>query len=550
MTKPLMLSSLIICALRAQTAQPAQASPSTPRAHLMATFLANPLSLKLSDSSCRIIATHRLLKEAPERNARIKVGLDPVHVTAPSGDTLYVLQIGDKRTRVSAFGLVTGAAMGDADVNIAAEFLAINKDGDLLLAYGGRNSITRMKDRIVGGLTVLDAATLQVKFSQSFAERPAMVSYLRNLDRLMVMDNTGSTLWFVDPHGGPAAPLQLGGMARGAILSADGKRLLTLVRNVNKSGKKTVEGGVLNQFDIATGRLLHGSENLGGAVRLIQLGGVDQYWVQMKDRMQRVTPEGDPGKAVITFADLGEDLGRPSEGLPGPSIGFGNRIAVEVLHRDGTLAHELAIVDPEEGRVDSLTPIGRPGVRAGKAAKRWAIALALTVAIPNEVFLPGGSSQASSMAVSPDEKSVYVLDAESDDVTVVKSDGTAEVMPIKASIGARLWRPAQAPFIYHLTNSAIAVIDPATNEIALQIDIEKGASAALLSDLNEIAICNQTVCEIWDAITATSIRSLDRSRLKEYLSHADEPADDENPGAAPQAPATCEMALKGSQRSR
>lgn len=566
------LISLMIGALRAQTSQPAQDAPSAPAPHLTATFIDNPPSLELFDASCKVVATYPLLKEATTRLSFKKLRSEPVHITDPSGNLLYVLQTGDKTSRVNAFSLITGAAIASADVSPSATILTVNKDGGLLMAYGTGNALSKVKDRRVSALTVMDATTLQVKFSQRFGEMPSMLRYVPEMERMVVMDRASSTIWFVDPNAGEAAPIELGGLARGTIVSADGKRLLTLVRNMNKGGKKAVRGGALNQFDIATGHQLHTSEKLGDALQLVRMGGGDEYWVLMKDRMQRVTPNGDPDKATIAYADQDKELGRGLDGLPGPAMLVGKRIAIEVLHRDGTLAHKLALIDPKAGRVDSLTPVGRPGVRTGKAAKRWGIALALSAAmaaggaaasagssplnppVMTPVFLPGSASQVSSMAVSLDQKSVFVMDAESDDVTIVASDGRqAAILPIKSNGSAQLWRPSQATYVYHVGKSAITVIDPATNQIANQIPYEKGVTARLISTRNEFALCGPASCDIWDASTAMKVRTIDRNRLDAYLAHADAPAaeeEDDDVSEAMPDPVPCQAAPQRPQRKR
>jgi hypothetical protein len=381
-------------------------------------------------------------------------------------------------------------------------------------------------------------------FSQNFGTFASTMHYISKLDRMLVIDASRSTMWFVDPLTAEAPPIRLGGPMSGSIVSSDGTRLLTLVRNTNKSGRKVVKGGALNQFDTATGQLLHTSDKLGDAQRLIRLGDGDEYWVLMRGRMQRVTQAGEPAKAIISYQGEDKELGRGLGGQPGSSIAFGKRYAIGILKFDGSLAHKVALIDPEIGRVESVTPVGRPGVRRGKTAKRWAIALAIDAAfaaaggaamagshpptvVYTPVFVPGNASQVSDMVVSHDEKTVYVMDAESDDVTAVKSDGTvAAILPAKCGDSARLWKPSKGPFVYHFGKSAVTVIDSAENKVAKEIPIERGFAAMRMSQRNEFYLCDRVSCDVWDAVTAASVAKMDRQGLSARLAHADEPAED------------------------
>jgi DNA-binding beta-propeller fold protein YncE len=528
----------------------AGAQPPAPR--LTATFLHSPPRLDLSDASGTVVASHPLLKEASLRNPaqpfrRLRpADAAPVHITNPAGNVLYVLQSASKVARISAFDLTTGAALGNTDLSVATRTLQFNSDDSRLMAFGSGGPLLKTKEQKTAVITVIDPATLQVKFVQSFGFFASMMRYIGKLDRLLVMDAKRTTIWFVDPRAAEAPPIKLAGPARGGVVSSDGTRLLTLVRNVNKSGKKTVNGGVLNQFDVSTGRLLHTSEKLRDAELLIRLGDGDEYWVLMHGRMQRLTNEGEPAAAIISFQEEDKQLGRGLGGMPGSSLAFGKRFAINVLKPEGSLSHKVALIDPETGRVDSVTSIGRPGVRRGKTAKRWGIALALDAAMAaaggaagagthtplnqmpaTPVFVPGVASQVSDMAISQDEKTVYVMDVESDDVTAVKSDGTvAAILPIKCDNSAQLWRPSKGPFVYHFRKSAVTVIDTAENKVTQEIPIAKGFNATRITKRNEFYLCDKTSCEIWNAVNATSALKLDRRSLSARLTHADEPAED------------------------
>jgi DNA-binding beta-propeller fold protein YncE len=143
------------------------------------------------------------------------------------------------------------------------------------------------------------------------------------------------------------------------------------------------------------------------------------------------------------------------------------------------------------------------------------------------VFVPGNASQVSDMVVSHDEKTVYVMDAESDDVTAVKSDGTvAAILPAKCGDSARLWKPSKGPFVYHFGKSAVTVIDSAENKVAKEIPIERGFAAMRMSQRNEFYLCDRVSCDVWDAVTAASVAKMDRQGLSARLAHADEPAED------------------------
>jgi len=528
-------------------------NPQAPR--LRATFFHDPPRIELSNASGVVVASHPLLKDyTPPRIARREIQaafsahVAPVHVTSPSGSVLYVLQRSlrfgwaqriDEGARISAFDLNTGAEIGNTAVSMATETLQFTSDDSRLIGFGPGHPVT--KELGTATLTVLDPSTLQIKFVQTFGSNASMMHYIRKLDRMLVIDARRSTMWLVDPLTAEAPPIHLGGPTSGSIVSSDGTRLLTLVRNTNKSGKRAVKGGALTQFDVATGQLLHTSDKLGDAEQLIRLGDGDEYWVLMRGRMQRVTHEGEPTNAIISYEAQDKELGQGLGGRPGSSLAFGKRYAIGILKFDGSLAHKVAFIDPEIGRVESVTPVGRPGVRRSKTTKRWAIALALSAAsgaaggaasaathsmVYTPVFVPGNASQVSDMVVSHDEKTVYVMDAESDDVTAVKSDGTvAAILPAKCGDSARLWKPSKGPFVYHFGKSAVTVIDTADNKVSKEIPIERGFAAMRMSKRNEFYLCDKVSCDVWDAVTASALK-MDRQGLSARLAHADEPAED------------------------
>lgn len=136
------------------------------------------------------------------------------------------------------------------------------------------------------------------------------------------------------------------------------------------------------------------------------------------------------------------------------------------------------------------------------------------------------------MAVSANDKTLYVMDAESDDVTVVKPDGAvADVLPIKSGGPARLWRSPKSPFVYHFGANVVTVIGD-DNRISKQIPFAKGFGATTSSIRNEFYLCNKQSCEIWNALTAASVQTVDRQKLSAYLAHADEAAEDAQTGDA------------------
>jgi hypothetical protein len=189
-------------------------------------------------------------------------------------------------------------------------------------------------------------------------------------------------------------------------------------------------------------------------------------------------------------------------------------------------------------------------VRRGKTAKRWGLALALNAAmgaaggaanagagplsppVYTPIFLPGSASRVSGMVAGADGKTLYVMDAESDDVTAVKPDGAvAAILTIKSGGPARLWRSPKSPFVYHFGAHVVTVISD-ENKISNQIPITKGFSATTSSVRDEFYLCNKQSCDIWNALTATSVQTIDRQKLGAYLAHADEAAEDAETGDA------------------
>jgi DNA-binding beta-propeller fold protein YncE len=548
-------AAILVCYVHFASAQQQAPTPSTPdnsTPRLTPTFVHDPPRIDLTDPCGKVVSSHPLLKQTKyPLLLRALNKLQPFHVTSPDGTVVYVLQTGQKSARVSAFDLTSGAALGNVDIAAVTSTLLFTSDASRLIAFGAGNPLIKGKEQHTSVVTVIDRATLKVAFAGNFGQFANMMRYVPQLDRMLVLDSTKTSLWFIDPGASSApAPIQLRGVSDGIAISRDGKELLTLVRNTKNGGKKAIKGGALNQFDIATGRLLHTSEKLGDAIQLIRLGDGDEYWVVLKGRMQRVTREGEPSKAVISFQKEDKELGRGLGGLPGPSLDFGDQLAIEVVKPDGSLAHEVALVDPEAGHIDGVALVGRPGVRRGKTAKRWAIAIGLSAAmgaaggaanagahpltppVQTPIFLPGSASRISGMAVGASNRTLYVMDAESDDVTAVKPDGTvADILPIKSSGAARLWRSPGSPFVYHFGVHEVTVISD-ENKITKQIPIARGFTAITVSARDEFYFCNKQSCEIWSALTAASVRTVDRQKLGATLAHGDEAADDAETGEA------------------
>jgi hypothetical protein len=512
--------------------------PQAPR--LKARFLHNPSRLELSDASGAVVASRPLLDDTSRRAP--KTG--PVHITNAAGNVIYVLQFAAKSARLSAFDLNTGAALGNTDLAAAAEYLQFTSDHSRLMVFGSGNRKLKAREQRKSILTVLDPATLQVKFSQSFGPRASMMCYVDKLDRMLAMDAKSTTMWFVDPRVGEAKPISLGGPMRGRLVSSDGAHLLVLVRNVNKSGMKMAAGGALNQLDVATGQLLHTSQELGDAERLIRLGDGDEYWVLRHGRMQRVTPEGEPTGAVISYGNRDRQLGRGLGGRPGLSLMFGRRYAIDVVKHKGTPSHKVALVDAEAGRVESVTPVGNAAVRRLKAAERWGMVLGLVAAdaatggaafaasesaIYVTMLAPIPGFQVSGMVVSQDEQTLYALDAASGDVTAVKSNGTvAANFPAKSGKFPQLWKPNRGRFVYYFGKSVVTVIDSTDNKVLKAIPIKKGSAATVMPGRNKFYLCDKNSCEAWDGMQAASAGKLDRQSL-------DQDADTPD-GAPAQAP--------------
>jgi hypothetical protein len=497
-----------------------------PAPGLKATIQGDPPRLELSDASGAVVASHPLLADT-SHHRRPKAA--PVSVINPAGNSIYVLQVAPNLARLDAFDLNTGAALGSHDLPASTRCLQFTSDNSRLMAFGPGDRFTKGKAQKTAVLTVLDPATLRVNFSQSFGPLASTMFYVPRPGRLLAIDAKGTAMWFVDPQAGEAKPIALGGPMKGAMVSSDGTRLLALVRNVNKSGKKAAAGGALNQLDVATGQLLNTGEELPDAEQLIRLGGGDEYWVLRRGRMQRVTPQGELSQAVVPFAAQDRQLGRGLGGRPGLSMAFAKGYAIAVVKRDGSLAHKVALVEPETGRVDSVAPIGRAGVRRLKTAGRWGIIAGLSAAeawtgmapwfaaenwFYSQMLLPGRAPRFSDMVVSRDEKTLYAIDPESADVTAVRTDGSvAAILPARCGNFAWLWRPSQGPFVYQFGKRAVNAIDSRDNMIFKRIPMGKGTVAIPMDRRNEFYLCGRTSCEGWDALKAESTGKLDRRKL-------------------------------------
>jgi hypothetical protein len=453
-----------------------------------------------------VVSSHRIIGDV--RHFRVH----------PEGRRLYLVCGKVDSPRLTAYDLESGAELGYATLPHSVSNFRVDRSGRRLLAMSPGSPLARGKKndpRRFAHLSVWDAESLQNLLVQDFGVPGFLLRYLPEVDRVFLLSLDTRTMWFVDPASRQTtAGMRMGGIVDGTVFLDDGKRLLAMVRSVSAKGEMQ-KAGQVRAINLANGETLAVSPAFEDSGRLVPLGDRPvQAWVVGNSRMQRVSADAKFVGAAVSLKGGPGGL----DGLPGSAIHMGELLAVSVLKPNRTLAHRLALIDPEQGKILHTSDIGRSGVRAGKTAGRWALAIALSAAsgaaagaaasampgmiVPYPIFFPGQGSQAFDLVCSENCRQVYALDVESSDITAVRADGSvAAIIPVKGANGY-LWNPGKGPLVYLVRPESIAVIDSQENRLVREFELAKGEVFVGSPDSAEFVIFSGREWTVYDATTA------------------------------------------------
>lgn len=528
------------------TTSPTDARAERPRPDLDYILQSDPPRVAIVDHSAR-----KLLTSIP---------LDTkVHGVLLDSDAKHLYITHGKRsdTKLLVFDIEKMGPLREILLGHPAEGMVFTKDESRILIYS--RGIPGQKPTPVNEarVSIIDTVSNTRSFVHRLGSPAVEINYLAVADRVMVLSSgllpqstgkvigagftlglngglvpfrdTAQKVWFIDPHANPRATqaVELGGKMWGSAVSADGKRLLALVEAMDKKGKKVTHEGSVMTFDLESGMAVQAGDPARKASQLAQLGNSADYWLHFSDRIQRVSPQGELESKSIYFANQAKNGAKGLGGIPGSSLEIGERrYAINLfapfnwLTDNSTtlkLAHKVAIVDAASGKVESVTPIGRPGVRTQKAVNRFMLAMALSAAagaaggavlayappgttIMVPVFYPGPGSRQIEMTCNEDQSTLYVLDVESDDVTAIRTaDGSViGILPMKSK-GAGLWRPKGSDYLYHIAPATVTVIDTRSNKVVQEIEKTKDVRFWSNGTRGEFSLVWPDRIEIWDA---------------------------------------------------
>jgi DNA-binding beta-propeller fold protein YncE len=193
--------------------------------------------------------------------------------------------------------------------------------------------------------------------------------------------------------------------------------------------------------------------------------------------------------------------GYPGEILHLPEV---NKLVMSVRQGGslGAPTSKVAFVDLKENKVERVVTTGRGSVKFGKVVG----AMAASVAMSSLSYYGGYYSARAAgspffyynmywfspgrtnveLTTSPDGRFVYALNTFSNDVTIIKSeDGTVlDHVPVGRGEG-RVFRAPGDRFICAYTSKKVTLIDPSTNKVQLEHNVQGILSQFLTDDQNQ-----------------------------------------------------------------
>jgi YVTN family beta-propeller protein len=193
--------------------------------------------------------------------------------------------------------------------------------------------------------------------------------------------------------------------------------------------------------------------------------------------------------------------GYPGEILHLPEV---NKLVMSVRQGGsfGAPTSKVAFVDLKDNKVERVVTTGRGSVKFGKVLGAAALSVAMSTLSYYGGYYSARASGSSyfyynvywfspgrtnvELTTSPDGRFVYALNTFSNDVTIIKSeDGTVlDHVPVGRGEG-RVFRSPGDRFICAYTSKKVTLIDPSTNKVQLEHNVEGTLSQFLTDDQNQ-----------------------------------------------------------------
>lgn len=398
--------------------------------------------------------------------------------------------------------------------------------------------------------------------------------HVTNQGRLLVYDDTGALLssseplsdtiglqyaapgsgaWlilpgylrFVNPKG-ELTNQRLNGQYWAGTHLVESDVLLTMVRESDENGKHISKQGRVVATNSA-GEVLYTSNQLVEPLRFMPVTGAAGVWAISSNSMSYISAAGKPGNQVLSL----EGRGQPWDALQIDD----HRFAAVLTDGVGQPKHEVAIFNSDTNKLETVSEVGDPGVRAGRTAGRWAKAIGITAAFAmagaaagaamstpfyttyyiTPVYLPGREASNYSLSISRDKGTLYSLDAASDRITAVKAaDGSVLGNITVHKNAGRLWRSPDGDFLYCIGRSHLNVIDTKANQPLQEVELSGGfVRTDLVSQ--SLFLFGTSGLESWDAVKAQKRTVIDAGVLRGFSSQA-EFEEVENEGESAETP--------------
>jgi YVTN family beta-propeller protein len=406
--------------------------------------------------------------------ASIPIGMNPgKYVYSKASNTLYVVQNENKLEHtVSAVNLTTSRVDRTIEVGTGREVrLLLSSDERRLFCYtasSGNEVVQGTSYYSIGSLkppyepvvyaidTISNDTIATYRWFRDFSEAEQKGHYFSSL--LLSADDTGSLalesirtdevvplhpkgqqlIVFSGRSPDPVIEADPGGPVVGPVFSQDGKLLISAVQSDQSTGKLIVfdlEKRTTASHDLPDHPTVHRTFVDVSPARwtgLLRLGSKQELWVLGDKEMRSVTEAGELGDRYIPLNNgqnsEGGGKGGDSpifDGLPGETITLGeDHAAILINSKNGSSRHRVALLDLKRLQLDGVVPTMRPGEAAGiETGRVLGAVLILAVATASrgiiDIPFPNYYLRNEALAARPDGRTLYALDIEGHEVTVI-----------------------------------------------------------------------------------------------------------------------------------
>ena len=183
--------------------------------------------------------------------------------------------------------------------------------------------------------------------------------------------------------------------------------------------------------------------------------------------------------------------------------------------------NDAAIFDLEKAVLVQSFKTGRGGVKFAKAMGRFGLAMGVSMASAGAfsavgspvyiTFIPGGGQAQTNIAAGPGGHNVYLLNSETNDVTIVESGTGRTIGKIAVGGGALdLFASPDRRFICVRAEGHITLVDTRTNKLHVKQDVDgKVTWFGLTPDGGSLAVLTTRGAAFWDTSEGKILASLD-----------------------------------------